>query len=254
MNFYWFSIHNEIVDKLQELSDHHFHGVLFAYGLHSGDFFTKIAKYANLNYNLKYMVAIRPYSISPQYLYMINRSLNEIVPNQLEINLVSGWSYETEKVFGGVLGSVNDLSSNIEKNNYLIEYLKVLNNMNADSLNFYVSVTNEHVYNIANKYNNKIIVPYSVYIQNKFSINNHNTTIYINPIIRKTQKELDLLNKKQKNQDMFFFTHVEFENLLNLLKEKNIKNILLRSENIEEKEFLIKFIKKYKEKDFDDNF
>jgi hypothetical protein len=126
--------------------------------------------------------------------------------------------------------------------------------MNADSLNFYVSVTNEHVYNIANKYNNKIIVPYSVYIQNKFSINNHNTTIYINPIIRKTQKELDLLNKKQKNQDMFFFTHVEFENLLNLLKEKNIKNILLRSENIEEKEFLIKFIKKYKEKDFDDNF
>ena len=60
---------------------------------------------------------------------MINESIKNIVPNRLQLNIISGHIKEHEKDFGGILGDVNDLSSKIDRSNYLIKYLDVVNNL-----------------------------------------------------------------------------------------------------------------------------
>jgi len=252
MDFYWFGENKEGSLGYQDLYDHHFSGALFPYSTYAGDFFTNIAKYANKEHNLKYIVAIRPYTISAQYLCMINNTLNKIIPNQLQINFVTGWPYEEEKTFGGIVGDVNDLSSNVDRSNYLIRYIDSINKIKTDKPDYYVSVTNDFLYNISNKYKNKMIIPYSYFNINRFDLLNKDVMISVAPILREKVEEKEMLSIVKTEQDIDFFSYKEFINFIEILKENNINKILIRWKNFEEKDNIFNFVKQYKEGYFDD--
>jgi hypothetical protein len=249
MEFYSFDVSPEESIGYQDLYDHHFSGALFAYSPIREDFFTKIARYANKEHNLKYIVAIRPYTISAQYLCTINNTLDKIIPNQLQINFVNGWPYKEEKEFGGILGNINDSSSSIDRSNYLIEYIENLNQIKENKPDYYLSVTNHFIYDLANRYNDKMIIPYSCFSRNMFNLLNKDVMISIRPILRQDSEEITDLDIAKTEQDMEVFSHKEFCNLVALLKENNINKILLRSTNIKEKNQIFDFVKKYKEEE-----
>jgi hypothetical protein len=253
MEFYSFNINSEETLGYQELYDHHFSGALFQYSTYLGDFFTKIAKYANKEHELKYIVAIRPYTISAQYLCMIGNTLDKIIPNQLQINFVTGWPYEEEKTFGGILGEVNDLSSRIDRSNYLIKYIDSLNEIKTKIPDYYVSVTNNFLYDVADKHRSKMIIPYSYFKSNRFNLLNKDVMVSVAPILRQSTEEIKNLNDIKTEQDMDIFSYKEFVNLIELLKENNINKILIRSTNAQEKKNVFDFVKKYKEGYFDSN-
>ena len=239
MEFYSFDVSPEESMGYQDLYDHHFSGALFAYSPVREDFFTKIARYANKEHNLKYIVAIRPYTISGQYLCTINNTLNKIIPNQLQINFVNGWPYKEEKEFGGILGDINDSSSNIDRSHYLIEYIDNLNQINGNKPDYYLSVTNHFIYDLANKHNDKMIIPYSYFSRNMFNLLNKDVMISIRPILRQESEQITDIHIAKTEQDIEVFSHKEFCNLIALLKENNINKI----EN-EFKGFKENFIKK----------
>jgi hypothetical protein len=56
-----------------------------------------LARDIDLTKKIKYMIALRPYNISPQYLTMINQSINQIMPDRLQINFISGYIKPHEK-------------------------------------------------------------------------------------------------------------------------------------------------------------
>lgn len=277
MKFYYFG-GNFNEGEVSRLEQHHFDGVMFVYDAVLGDAFTKIARDIRKNEKIKYLVAIRPYTISPQYLCMINKSINSIMPNRLQINLISGYVKDHEKNFGGILGDTNDSSDRINRSKYLIDYVNMLNTMEGNNkslkLDFYTSTTNEYVFNATSEYNNKIILPYRDYknghwtvingergedIGSKFDTKDRKIMLAITPIIRKTQEELDKSedyakrpiwknNEKQgKVTDIEYFTYEEFNTFIKNLESEGIEEILMNGHQYEEREILISFIKEYRE-------
>lgn len=249
MNFFWFEKSNllDIKDLSIELEDSGFAGVLLPYSFKSGDQFVKIANGIDISKKIKYIVAIRPHVISAQYLSMINQSFSNISKDRISINLVTGCLHKKEKDIGGIQGEINDTSSNVDRSNYLIEYVDSLKNTKGPTPEFYVSVTNDVVFESVKK--EKIIIPYFWYKVNKFELSGVNAMISILPVIRKTQKELDLTDKNHKSQDVEYFTNDGFASFLQELNKKEINNILITEEfGKEEKENILSFVSSFTNK------
>jgi hypothetical protein len=279
MEFYYFG-GNCSGNQISRLENSNFSGVMFTYDSTQGDMFVRIAKDIKPQEKIKYLVAIRPYSISPQYLCMINKSMNEIDLNRIQINLISGYIKDHEVNVGGIIGDTNDSSSRIERSRYMIEYVNSLNTMSgnsdkSNSLDFYVSTTNEHVFNLCKDNNNKIILPYRDYKNGAWTVINEsggqslsNTLFDLNgvevmlaltPIIRETQKELDSLTdyalrpvwkkgeKPAEVTDIGYFTYKQFDSFVHELEKKGIRQLLINGWPMAEREIIINFIKQYVE-------
>lgn len=278
MEFYYFG-GNTRGDLIPMLEQSNFSGVMFTYDATQGDIFTHVAKDIKNTKRIKYLIAIRPYAISPQYICMINQSIQTIEKNRLQVNFISGYIKDHEKDFGGIVGEINDSSSRIDRSNYMIEYLNVLNNMpinknNDTKLDFYVSTTNEYVFDFIKRNQNKIILPYRDYkngywtISNNkggqmpgdaFSLSDINCMIAITPIIRETQEELNLSDSYAQRPvwrkgeranvvtDIEYFTYEQFDSFVKKLESEGIHHMLLNGWPEIERENIIKFIKKYTE-------
>lgn len=272
MKFYYFggSFEHGLISKLEK---NNFDGVMFTYVPHQGDIFTKVARDIRLTEKIKYLVAIRPYTISPQYLCMIGQSIDSIMPDRLQINLISGHIKDNEKDFGGIVGTPNDLSSGVDRSNYLIDYIESIDQMknndipSAKNLDYYVSTTNEYVLEATKKYDNKIIFPYDDYKNghwtvwnekhNRFQkggpidISGSNVMMAITPVIRKTQEKLNAVDKTHSAHDTAYFTHQQFHELIQKLEQENVHGILMNAYPLSELQNLIQFIKNYTEKNLE---
>lgn len=275
MKFYYFGGSLEYKDQMSDLEALGFKGVLFTYVPHQGDIFTWMAHNIDKTKKIKYMVAIRPHTISPQYLSMINKTIQKICPDRLQINLIAGHIKPDEIDFGGIVGEVTDRSSVKDRVNYMIQYLESLNSMNTD-LDFYVSCTNPYAFNAAASYDNKIILPYCDYKNGYFShkkangqvvpgeklnIDGKKIMLAVSPIIRETQNLIDLdfpknvsrrtyhgveyLDRERFTVDTEYFTYKEFCVFVKDLESKGIEEVLFNSYSHEERNNLIDFTARY---------
>lgn len=230
MKFYWFQRSSDFVfeNLSEELEEAGFYGILFPCSSYGDDPFVSISRNINPERKIKYMVAIRPYTISVQYLKRISQAIDRISNGRILINFVSGWIYENEKSVGGIYGNINDMSSSIERSNYLISYIEKLSQMKEQGLDFYVSVTNSTVFEKTKS--NKVIIPYSWYQENKFDLSEVTYMISLCPVIRKTQQEIDQIKTTYSAQDIAFFTEEEFMCFLTESQSKGINGILIFEE------------------------
>ncbi len=275
MIFYYFggSLHDK--NQMTNLDDLGFKGVLFTYVPHQGDVFTWMVDNMDKSKKIKYLIAIRPHTISPQYLSMIAQSIDKIAPGRLQVNLIAGHIKPDEVDFGGILGEVNDKSSVKDRVNYLIQYLDSLNSMKTE-LDFYVSCTNPYSFNAAASYDNKIILPYRDYKKGyfdfrkddgqvipgqKLDIRGKKIMLAVSPIIRNTQDEIDsefpqnisrrsyygteYLDRERFTADTEYFTYEDFDVFIKKLESDGIKEVLFNSYSEKERENLIYFTARY---------
>lgn len=279
MKFYYFGGSFD-QGRMESLEQSNFHGVMFTYDATQGDFFTQVARNIKPKGTIKYLLAIRPYTISPQYLCMINHSINKISPNRLQLNIITGHIKEHEKAVGGIIGDVTDASNNIDRSNYLIQFIHELkrmknNNKVTDCVgkpyeilvpDYYVSVSNQYVLDAAKETNSKIIFSYNSYKHNSWTIrrdssNNilelgepidltgHEILFCIAPRLRKTQEEIDNLEKPWLTYDTEYFTYDEFENFIKELEDRGIKEMLIYAlPFLEETPYILDFVKQYTDK------
>jgi hypothetical protein len=237
MKIYYFS------GWFEEIKNAHasgFDGILFATGIENADF-VRVARCIDKYQNFTYMIAIRPYLISPQYLSFLCNSLDEISPGSIEINLISGWPKEHEREYGGVIGDVNDLSSNIDKSNYLIKFLDVFNAMKGLKLpKLFVSTTNQFTFEAAKKHDQNVILPYSRYISGEYNIDNSKAIVSIGPIFKDDDENTIHAN----HSDSTAFTKKQFADLLDDLSSKGFYGVLVYETNAEKK--VMQFVKDYK--------
>jgi len=282
MKFHYFggqvSINSSNID---ELEDAHCDGILFTYRPQQGDFFPFVARTMKLDQKIKYMIAIRPHVVSPQYLCMINQSMKDIQPNRIQINIIAGHIKPDELEYGGILGSVNDQSSIPDRVNYMIDYIKELKIMEKNHIEIpdcYVTCTNQYALEAAAKLGYKIIFPYreykfgyfldrSVEGQEKpgdtFDLSGKHIMLAISPIIRDTQEEIDnefpkdvvvhtqdgksYIDRPRFAKDTAYFTYDRFVSFIKELESKGINEMLFNGYPESERKSLIKYIKKYKE-------
>jgi len=245
MKFYYFGGDFDSIDKVYDAK---FDGNLFLYDSSRFEHFTEIVHNASkIRKDFKYMVAIRPYVISPQYLFMISRNIYNYFGDILEINLVSGWAKQEEEPHNFFVGEINDNSSSVEKSNYLIKYLEVLGNykksMKNDLANIYVSVTNEFTLDASNKFNGKMVVPYYTYKKYAEKINTNNIVLSITPII--DNSGLAIMDEDRGN-DLVHGTEEEIVKVLKDIKDAGVYGVLLVGFDKDQAR-LFDFVSKYKE-------
>jgi hypothetical protein len=82
------------VDQLKDLSDRledsGYNSVLLTFHSAQADYFIKSAAVLTPGHKLKYMIALRPYHVSPQYAAMMTRAYSEIDKDRLVFNWVAG--------------------------------------------------------------------------------------------------------------------------------------------------------------------
>jgi hypothetical protein len=275
MEFYYFGgrFNDErSLETPSSLEKHNFSGVMYTYDSTQGDMFTRTAKDIKQEEKIKYLIAIRPYTISPQYLGTINDSINEIMKDRLQVNFIAGYIKDHEKDTEGIVGDTDDNSSSIDKSEYMIKFLDVLNNMKQSNnpIDFYVSTTNSYVFEATKKYKNKIILPYHIYKRKHWSDVHKNPSskisleikdveimITMTPIIRKTEEELKLLDNyalrpvwkkgevSKVLDDVEYFTYESFDEFIKTLEDDGIRHLLINAVPRAEAKVIIEFIKEY---------
>jgi len=244
MKIYYFGGTIDMVDMLYENG---FDGNLFLAGSKHPDDFVKIARYMDIKKDFKYMVAIRSYAISPQYLSMICASINQIAPEKIQVNLISGHTKEEEKNVGGIVGPINDLSSKIDKSKYMIDFLETMHNMKLKKPDLYVSCSNKYTYETAKKYNYKTILQYSNYFTKEYeeNIDLQDSIISFGPILKENGEYPDIDISKSP-EDSGFYTKDSLTLFLDNLKKSGVYGVLIYGWPWEtESEKIIKFISDY---------
>lgn len=227
MKFYLFSSDFKLIKELYKFG---VDGVLHTYNAYQSSAFINIPKELKKT-NIKHMVAVRPYTISPQLLSQIGMTFDDMYGKGiLQINLISGWIKENEKNAGGIIGPVNDNSTREEKSKYLVEYIDVLENLERKTLDYYVSVTNPHTFAAASKYNSKMIIDYIHFEQDKYDVVGKRVMVMVGPT----------------NEDGSLVSHEDLFDRMNRLKKSGIKEIIFPGGNQLIVEHTLDFIKKYK--------
>jgi alkanesulfonate monooxygenase SsuD/methylene tetrahydromethanopterin reductase-like flavin-dependent oxidoreductase (luciferase family) len=255
MKFYWFGRSNEkdLISFSKDLEDSGFYGVLLPYTVNLGDYFVKVAQCLDPKQKLKYIIAIRPYTISPQYLAMIVKSINEIQNDRLWINFVSGQVSDGESLMGGILGKVTDSSTWQEKKEYLIEYVDVFDNFSKKvgiNPTICISGMKEDVFSLVEDYGDYNMVAFEPYMrENGFRKLAKPRIVSMCPFIRDDEKELDALkNDKNLPQDIFPTTTQNLINMIKELKLNNINNVMFFSHGSEEERYrIMQFVKDNKD-------
>lgn len=247
MQYYYFNGGDHIeLGRMTKLEDCGFTGALFIFNAWSFEYFTKIARDIDTSKKIKYMVALRPYHISPQYLNMIQQSINSIMPERVQVNFISGHIKPHEVLLGRTTMPhlVHDLSSNIERSQYMIDYLGELQYKlkdgtihRAHQIDAFVTTSNQFVYDAAVKYHYPMIIGYTDYLKKKWyhgndwgsrvNLKDKGIMISISPVIVETQEELEALPEKKSGRDIEYFTFEGFQTFITELLSQGIKHIML---------------------------
>jgi hypothetical protein len=230
MRYYWFGRHmdKDLKDISDILEDAGFYGILLPYVAGLGDQIVRVARAINKEQKLKYIVAIRPHTISPQYLLMINKSMNAIDRNRLEINFVPGVIGDDEKDYGGIMGEVNDSSNGLVRRDYLAEYMSVWYNIYDEKPYSYVAGTSAEIVDMVEKYADANMIPYEYLINTKDPIHHIKRPRVVSVAVRSTDGLLDIIEhiKSLGYEDIMFHGHGDTDyplalDVFKLIKELN---------------------------------
>jgi hypothetical protein len=254
MNFYWFgrTKDNNLSEMSAELEDVGFDGILLPYAVDVGDYFIQVATSIKNDQKLKYIIAIRPYTISPQHLAMIIKSLNVVASDRLWINFVSGQILDDEKEIGGIIGEINDKSLPEDRRKYLQEYVPVFYDL-CKKLNIAsticISGMGPDTFSLVEKYGDYNFVAYQAYVNNgPFKKISKPRVVSMFPLIR-TQDEVDRI--KESNtvpSDIFVTTENNLVEKIKMLSHNGIHDVMFYCYGSEEdRSSIINFVKNNKD-------
>lgn len=259
MDIYWFERDSHpdefLKNRVSELEAAGFNGVMYPYGPTMGDYFIRISRMLNPKSNFKYIVSIRTYNLSAQYLSMLCSSINRISPNKIGVNLLTGYINKEEKDFGGILSEINDYSSNIDRSNYMLEYAKEFKRICGAT--FFVSTTNQSVFDACTENNLPILIPYLRYKSDWFKMSGQKVMLMIAPVIGTPEQGLsyECRNdnecrhpKGAKCMDIDFFTEESFFDFLDECQSNGVNSILFQESDYVEEQYgsILSSIIKYK--------
>jgi hypothetical protein len=267
MDLYWFErdkkSDSDLIKRANELESFGFNGVMYPYSPGMGDFFTKISRMIDIKSGFKYIVAIRTYTISPQYLSMLCSSINDISKDRIMLNFLTGYINKGEKEIGGILSEVNDNSSNVIRSNYMLDYAKEFKKVSDSSyfpaVDFFISTTNQEVFDKCTKDEVPMLVPYVIYKRRWFKNIGQKIILMIAPVISSSQSEANWKcdndsecrhPKDQNCANLDFFTEEGMFAFLDKCEQMGIYGILFQESDYLKEQYgeILPIIKSYIDK------
>lgn len=240
MKFYWFCRHNyfDIKNLFVKLESAGFDGVLLAYA-QMGDPFSVLAHNIMPSSKMEYIVAVRPYLISPQYVSEIVESFESFAPGRLSLNIVPGAVIDSEKIYGGIIGEVNDSSSQEDRRNFLGEWIKEYSQCRKTENKIYVSGHHCDIVEYS-EYSDSLIMNYRVY-NSDYGYIPVSKPFYISmsPVIQGDPNKID--------KDDMVVSRSDLKEIIEKLEKKGVEGIFFHSPmNFGQLSYIIDFVKDYK--------
>lgn len=237
-----------LIDKLNKIG---YQSVLLLFGTKMSDYWIKAARTLDTKHSIKYMFAMRPYAISPEYCYMMTKSFNEIQPNRLMINFVSGEFYPREINPTDPDGIDIDIDDKEKRRLYVRKFVKKyieLFSMKDNRPTILISGAAPTAVRTAKDYGDYGLVMYKDFMWNKSTFKDINKImINFSVLIRDTQEEAEALAKTLNPVDRMntiYGTKDYVKYRINDLKQCGINDILIdRAHCEEEAEYIHDFVK-----------
>lgn len=189
--FNWLNNTQGLLEMAKTLDDAGVYSVLLPYGSTSPDYFAWLPNLIHNTKSLKFMMAIRPYTFSPEYASRVFRTANEVHQGRVTFNIVAGAlsSEEQEyslKYYAGNPEDINTMDKRIEFTDRWAELFCKIFDEQFDSARpeLYTIANSPVTLELANKY-----VDYAIYHNHRIDYNkehgrkNLKHVIVIDPLI-----------------------------------------------------------------------
>lgn len=199
MKYHWMIRHEsnnpESLKKVfQEINSYGYYSCMLTYHSKKNDMFIKLARAVDPTINLKYIVAIRTYAISPEYLAMMINGFNEIAKDKLIFNIVSGDIHKDEDSLKNMVDS-RYLSSSQDRVLYTGKWLEKFTNIDTIKNNLpemFMSGTSEKTFSYCKKFNGGTLTMVDYYLENVDFFSKFNKKcVSIQICIRDTDEEAE---------------------------------------------------------------
>ena len=239
MKFYWFMRHNyyDLKTIFSKLEDSGFDGVLLAYA-QEGDPFTVLANSINPESKMEYIVAVRPYLISPQYVSEIVKSFEKMFPERLSLNIVPGNVLDSEKDYKGVLGDTDDSSSQEDRRLYMGSWLKEYRSCRKTENRIYISGHHPDVIEYS-EYSDFLIMNYYTYtISHKDVYSPKPLYLSMSPVIGGSPKKTAIENVVTTPEGL--------NDVIKDLEASGVEGVFFHNTHSQQIYHLMEYVKKYK--------
>ena len=197
INIHWMLRFDEDSPKdLQTLSnilnDSGYYSVLTVYHSKLPDYWLKIANIINKEHDLKYMIAMRTYAISPEYCAMMCEAFNTIDSNRLMLNVAAGDLHKDETSVADIVDIDSSIDTYEGRTEYTDRWLNKFLNIKLlkNRPEIIVSGTSDQTIENANKYADAHLCMYSSYSSGlKDKINTPRKMVSCSVVIRDSKEE-----------------------------------------------------------------
>lgn len=237
----------------EELDNAEYYSFLLPFHNHASDLWIKSARALNKNHKIKYMIALRPYHLSPQYFGMMVSAFNEIQPNRLLINIIAGDGRKDEPQQMDIYGNTQNLltvdqrKEQVRKFLLLCDEIRILENCIPE---FVISGLSDYTIETAKMFNQTILCMYDDYFDNVNRLSDCNRKmVSLKMYIRDTQEEANkMLSLTRDTRHQKYTLYGTEESIIPIIKsaiERGVTDFLIGGHEFDDQKYRIhNFVKK----------
>lgn len=121
--------HKSLLKLIEEIDEVGYKSILLTVHSRSADYIPAVSRLLDKNFNIKYMLAIRPYLLSPQFFMMLIGGMETIAKDKIMVNWVHGTLGPNED-FNAVLNIPTNMEDPNVRREHLENFIKLLNKTN----------------------------------------------------------------------------------------------------------------------------
>jgi len=200
MKFHWMhrfgfgNTEDKLVEMARTLEKSKAYSVLLTYSTGSPDYVPFLPIMIRLTKNLKFMMAFRPYTLSPEYAIRFFNTMKQAYGDRLTFNMVAGKMLEDEeqaaiKMYNLEESLINTIEKRIEFTDKWAE--KFFSYMKPENLISYTIANSPITLELGNRWTDYIIFDHWRIEENYAKAKDTKLVLCIDPLIRETKEELD---------------------------------------------------------------
>jgi alkanesulfonate monooxygenase SsuD/methylene tetrahydromethanopterin reductase-like flavin-dependent oxidoreductase (luciferase family) len=159
----------EMSQVIDELDSSGYYSILFPINSVSADYLPQAINSIKSDQKIKYMIPIRPYLLSPQYLAMLSSGIEKIAPGRTIFNFIHGHLSDEEDLDGVIASSV-DFSNAGNRRDHLESFIRTLKNVNIydppDFSDCIISGGSQEILEIAERLGVDVATSYTNFLTN----------------------------------------------------------------------------------------
>ena len=252
MKFHWMnrgdisSVH-EIKELSKKLEASGYYSVLLTYHSKNKDFLIKSFAAASKDQKLKYMLAVRTYAITPEYMTMICRSYQEEFPDKLILNVVSGDIHSDETSMDDIVWFSKYLDTPEKRLDYTKDWMVKFKNLSKYYYpEIFMAGHSQETRKIANDFNAthiSMLDMYKSYLNLPNRVINKKQMVSLSILIRDSKKEAeDFIQSNAMGNGLGWTLYGTQDEVIGQIKDLSslgVTDIIIAKINNDEKEGLI---------------